>query len=42
MTGPGRQVQAKQTVCVVDDDASARDSLCWLLGTEKLPSRAFA
>ena len=27
---------------VVDDDASARDSLCWLLGTEKLRSHAFA
>jgi len=31
-----------QTVYVVDDDASARESLCWLLGTDKLPSRAFA
>lgn len=29
-------------VYVVDDDASARDSLCWLLATEKLRSRAFA
>ena len=33
---------AAQTVFVVDDDASARDSLCWLLGTEKLATRAFA
>ena len=32
----------EQVVYVVDDDASARDSLCWLLGTEKLRTRAFA
>jgi two-component system, LuxR family, response regulator FixJ len=32
----------QQTVYVVDDDASARESLCWLLGTVKLRSRAFA
>ena len=32
----------QQAVYVVDDDASARDSLCWLLGTEKLRSHAFA
>lgn len=32
----------QQVVYVVDDDASARDSLCWLLGTEKLRTRAFA
>jgi RNA polymerase sigma factor (sigma-70 family) len=32
----------EQVVYVVDDDASARDSLCWLLGTEKLQNRAFA
>ena len=31
----------EQVVYVVDDDASARDSLCWLLGTEKLRTRAF-
>ena len=42
MTGRARQVESEQTVYVVDDDASARDSLCWLLGTEKLRSRAFA
>lgn len=42
MTGAGRQLRAKQTVYVVDDDASARDSLCWLLGTDNLASRAFA
>lgn len=35
-------MKSKQTVYVVDDDASARESLCWLLGTERLPSRAFA
>lgn len=37
-----RQFDREQEVYVVDDDASARDSLCWLLGTEKLRSRAFA
>jgi len=37
-----RQAKPEQTVYVVDDDASARDSLCWLLGTEKLRTRAFA
>ena len=37
-----RPAEAEQVVYVVDDDASARDSLCWLLATEKLPSRAFA
>lgn len=29
-------------VFVVDDDKSARESLCWLLETEKLVTRAFA
>jgi RNA polymerase sigma factor (sigma-70 family) len=42
MTEPEQQSQSAQTVYVVDDDASARDSLCWLLGTEKLRTRAFA
>jgi two-component system response regulator FixJ len=42
MTAQGQQSRAMQTVYVVDDDASARDSLCWLLGTEKLRTRAFA
>ena len=37
-----RRFDRDQAVYVVDDDASARDSLCWLLGTEKLRSRAFA
>ena len=30
-----------QRVYVVDDDASARESLCWLLETEGLETRAF-
>jgi len=30
-----------QTVYVVDDDLSARTSLCWLLNTEDIASRAF-
>lgn len=42
MTPVDRQSEPGQEVYVVDDDASARDSLCWLLGTEKLRSRAFA
>lgn len=42
MTSLEPETNRRQTVYVVDDDASARDSLCWLLGTEKLPSRAFA
>ena len=42
MTTGGPKSNPGQTVYVVDDDASARDSLCWLLGTEKLRSRAFA
>jgi two-component system response regulator FixJ len=31
----------EQTVFVVDDDLSARESLCWLLSTEDIASRAF-
>jgi len=31
-----------EKVYVVDDDPSARDSLCWLLNTEGIDSRAFA
>jgi len=42
MTVDEPESKRQQTVYVVDDDASARDSLCWLLGTEKLSSRAFA
>lgn len=37
-----RPAESEQAVYVVDDDASARDSLCWLLATEKLASHAFA
>lgn len=39
------QVQSdsnQQMVYVVDDDLSARESLCWLLNTEGLATRAFA
>ena len=32
---------AIQHVHVVDDDPSARESLCWLLGTEGIPTRDF-
>jgi len=32
----------QQMVYVVDDDLSARESLCWLLGTEGIANRAFA
>ena len=42
MTADTPNSNRQQTVYVVDDDASARDSLCWLLGTVKLRSRAFA
>lgn len=31
-----------QKVYVVDDDSSARESLCWLLNTEGIETRAFA
>jgi CheY-like chemotaxis protein len=31
-----------EVVYVVDDDPSARESLCWLLGTEGIASHAFA
>ncbi|MDH3634130.1 MAG: response regulator [Gammaproteobacteria bacterium] len=31
-----------EVVYVVDDDPSARESLCWLLGTEGIASQAFA
>ncbi len=34
--------QSAQTVYVVDDDSSARESLCWLLNTEGVETRAFA
>lgn len=34
-------IATQQTVYVVDDDPSARTSLCWLLNTEGIASRAF-
>ncbi len=34
--------QSAQKVYVVDDDSSARESLCWLLNTEGIETRAFA
>lgn len=34
--------QPAQKVYVVDDDSSARESLCWLLNTEGIETRAFA
>ena len=37
-----KTVDQKEVVHVVDDDPSARESLCWLLGTEGIASRAFA
>jgi len=36
-----RSAGAQQTVFVVDDDPSARDSLCWLLDTEGIATEAF-
>ena len=35
------ELNCEQTVYVVDDDTSARESLCWLLETEGIRSRAF-
>ncbi len=34
--------ESDQKVYVVDDDSSARESLCWLLNTEGIETRAFA
>jgi len=42
MTTDEPESNRPQTVYVVDDDASARESLCWLLGTEKMSSDAYA
>jgi two-component system response regulator FixJ len=42
MTTGHQTTETKQTVYVVDDDPSARTSLCWLLNTENIASRAFA
>ena len=32
---------SREIVYVVDDDASARESLCWLLQTEDIQASAF-
>ena len=37
-----RAEDQNEVVYVVDDDPSARESLCWLLGTEGIASQAFA
>lgn len=42
MSGTDRVPAAEQRVYVVDDDPSARESLCWLLNTEGIDTRAFA
>ena len=41
MTTDQQTSETQQTVYVVDDDPSARTSLCWLLKTEDIVSRAF-
>ena len=41
MTTDHQTSDTQQTVFVVDDDPSARTSLCWLLKTEDIVSRAF-
>lgn len=33
--------ETTELVYVVDDDASVRESLCWLLSTESIPSQSF-
>lgn len=42
MNGKSGYPSDRQTVFVVDDDTSARESLCWLLETEGIATRAFA
>jgi RNA polymerase sigma factor (sigma-70 family) len=41
MTTENQDATTGQKVYVVDDDLSARESLCWLLNTEGIASRAF-
>ncbi len=41
MTNSSESAPRAQKVYVVDDDPSARESLCWLLGTEGIETRAF-
>jgi RNA polymerase sigma factor (sigma-70 family) len=42
MNAQDRSDSNQQMVYVVDDDLSARESLCWLLDTEGIATRAFA
>ena len=42
MSAQGQSGSNQQMVYVVDDDLSARESLCWLLNTEGIATRAFA
>ena len=42
MNTQDRSDSSQQMVYVVDDDLSARESLCWLLNTEGIATRAFA
>jgi len=42
MSTQGQSGSNQQMVYVVDDDLSARESLCWLLNTEGIATRAFA
>lgn len=42
MSADSEPADTRQTVYVVDDDLSARDSLCWLLHTEGIATEAFA
>lgn len=42
MSAADHKDREEQKVYVVDDDPSARDSLCWLLGTEDIASSAYA
>jgi RNA polymerase sigma factor (sigma-70 family) len=42
MSAQDQSSSNQQMVYVVDDDLSARESLCWLLNTEGIATRAFA
>ncbi len=42
MSAQDQSASNPQMVYVVDDDLSARESLCWLLNTEGIATRAFA
>ena len=41
MSAPDATASNQQIVYVVDDDLSARESLCWLLNTEGVATRSF-